>query len=86
MVNQPADYKEVSMERRPSIITDELSLKILAFLRANCAQGYTTKELSMEHSIFSSQVNIQEKMGNLMKRGLVKVSYKGKDAVYQIVL
>jgi len=73
------------MERRPSIAADELSLKILAFLRENSGRSYTAKELAMEHSVYSSPGKIQEKIGDLLKRGLVRVQNKGREIGYQII-
>ena len=74
------------MERRPSIAADELSLKILAFLRENSGQSFTAKELAMEHSIYSSPSIIQEKAGGLLKRGLIRVQNKGREIGYRIIL
>lgn len=73
------------MERRPSIAADELSLKILAFLRKNSGQSYTVKELATEHSIYSSPDEIQKKITNLLKRGLIRVQNRGREIGYQII-
>lgn len=74
------------MERRPSIAADELSLKILAFLHENSGGAFTTQAIAAERSIYSSPDKVQEKIGDLTRKGLVKVIVRGRETTYQIIL
>jgi len=73
------------MEKRPLIVADELSLKILAFLHEHPSESFTTQELAAERSIFKSPDKVQEKISALLRKGLLKVIVRGRETTYQII-
>jgi len=74
------------MERDPLLDRDELKIKILGFLQDHIYQSYTTKEIIDELHFYSlDQKNVQGKIEEMLRQGLIRVQRKGRESGYQII-
>jgi len=74
------------MEKDPLLDRDELKLKILDFLQDHVGQSYTTKEIIDELRFYAStQKDVQAKIEEMLRKGLIRVQRRGRESGYQII-